>query len=108
MVEHEISSKVEFLISTDLATDNTNDEVKNVYEETISNDKMYKLNIAPLPSRSRSPVTVQEWLASLPDHADNDDDDEESSEDEDDEEARDTFTLGAEGTRIICIFELSV
>ena len=108
MEEHDISSKVEFLISKELPTGNTDDEVKNVDEETICNDKKYKLNIVPPPPRSRSPVTVQEWIASLPDHAETNNDDEDSSEDEDDVEARDTFTLGAEGKRIICIFALSV
>ena len=98
MEELETSSRLEFLISTDLTINNIDDEVKDAYEDTINNDKKYKLNIVlPLP-RSRSPVTVQEWVASLPDHAE-DEDDEDSSENEDDEEARDTFTLGAEGKK---------
>ena len=108
MEEYAKSRKVEFQISKELAPDKPDDEVKEIDEETICNDKKFKLNIVPQPPRSRSPVTVQEWIASLPDNADNDYDDEDSSEDEDDVEARDTFTLGAEGTRMICIFALSV
>ena len=100
MEELETSSRLEFVISTDLTIDNTDDEIKDAYEETINNDKKYKLNIVLPQPRVRSPVTVQEWVASLPDHAE-DEDDEDSSENEDDEEAKDTFTLGAEGKKSI-------
>jgi hypothetical protein len=40
-------------------------------------------------------VTVQEWVASLPDPAD--EEDEYSSEESDEDEDGDTFTIGAEG-----------
>ena len=107
MEELETSSRLEFLISTDLTIDNTDDEIKDAYEETINNDKKYKLNIVLPQPRSRSPVTVQEWVASLPDHAE-DEDDEDSSENEDDEEARDTFTLGAEGKKSMYYHSITV
>ena len=88
--------------------DEVNDLDGNVAKETIRKDRQHKLSVVLPPVRSRSPVTVQEWVAALPDHAEeenekdydeNDTNNEEDyqSEESEDEEERDTFTLGAEG-----------
>eukprot|EP00090_Calanus_glacialis_P041297 TRINITY_DN7270_c0_g1_i2.p1 TRINITY_DN7270_c0_g1~~TRINITY_DN7270_c0_g1_i2.p1 ORF type:complete len:377 (-),score=100.73 TRINITY_DN7270_c0_g1_i2:249-1379(-) len=92
MEKNDKSKRVEFLISTDALSDNP--EVNDLHQENIDTDKQHKLNVLLPPTRSRSPVTVQEWVASLPDPAD--EEDEYSSEESDDQEDGDTFTLGAE------------
>ena len=93
MENNETSKHIEFLISTDADSDNL--EVNDLDQENIDSDKQHKLNVLLPPTRSRSPVTVQEWVASLPDPAD--EEDEYSSEESDEDEDGDTFTLGAEG-----------
>ena len=95
MEKHETSKCVEFLISNDAVSDNL--EVNDLHQENIDSDKRHKLNVLLPPTRSRSPVTVQEWVASLPDPAD--EEDEYSSEESDEDEDGDTFTLGAEGNK---------
>ena len=95
MEQHETSKCVAFLISTDAVSDNL--EVNDLHQENIGSDKQHKLNVLLPPIRSRSPLTVQEWVASLPDPAE--EEDEYSSEESDDQEDGDTFTLGAEGNK---------
>ena len=95
MEKNDKSKRVEFLISTDALSDNP--EVNDLHQENIDTDKRHKLNVLLPTTRSRSPVTVQEWVASLPDPAE--DEDEYSSEESDDQEDGDTFTLGAEGNK---------
>ena len=58
-------------------------------------------------TRSKSPVTVQEWVAALPDHAEeehekyfNKEGKESDSEESEDEQESDMFSLGAEGNEL--------
>ena len=85
---------------------------RSLAKEIREKDRQHKLSVVLPSGRSRSPVTVQEWVAALPDHAEDgfeknmhdikidsgDETDSLSAEDSDNEEEKeDTFTLGAEG-----------
>ena len=58
------------------------------------------LHVTEQPDRSRSPVTVQEWVASLPSHDQQGDDqhDHDSQEDKEEEEEVDNIVLGEEAS----------
>ena len=105
--------KQEFLLATTLATDATEDEVNDICDNFTDKlghkDRQHKLSVVLPPTRSRSPVTVQEWVAALPDHAEEEEekddigDDKEETEDHesvkneaDNEPETDTLHLGAE------------
>ena len=105
-------TRKKFVLATEKADESLDDEVNvlvdNFAKETMRNDRQHKLSVVLPPVRSRSPVTVQEWVAALPDHAeeenekddaenDNSDEEDSQSEESEDELDRDTFTLGAEG-----------
>ena len=105
-------TRKKFVFATEKADESLDDEVNdlhgNVAKETMRKDRQHKLSVVLPPVRSRSPVTVQEWVAALPDHTeeenekddtenDNSDKEDSQSEESEDEQERDTFTLGAEG-----------
>ena len=105
-------TRKEFVLATEKADESLDDEVNdlvdNFAKETMRKDRQHKLSVVLPPVRSRSPVTVQEWVAALPDYAEeenekdydeNDTNDEEvnQSEESEDQEESDTFTLGTEG-----------
>ena len=81
---------------------------KYINTETMRKDRQHKLSVVLPPARSRSPVTVQEWVAALPDHAEdeheiyfNKEEKDSESEESEDERERDMFTLGAEGNPML-------
>ena len=101
-----------FVLTSEEVNENLDVEVndldENVAKVTIRKDRQHRLSVVLPHVRSRSPVTVQEWVATLPDHAeeenekddaenDNSDEENSQSEESEDEQERDTFTLGAEG-----------
>ena len=102
-------TRKEFVLATEKPDESLDDEVNDLVEkETMRKDRQHKLSVVLPPVRSRSPVTVQEWVAALPDHTeeenekddtenDNSDKEDSQSEESEDEQERDTFTLGAEG-----------
>jgi len=100
-----------FNLSTDIVTDNLDDEVNDISDTVTKErgcaDRQHKLSVVLPPTRSRSPVTVQEWVAALPDHAEEDEDKHEVSDDNEetdecetgsteDEHETDNLSLGAE------------
>ena len=92
-----------FVLAESIVDDDLDDEVNDVCEtlppETMRRDRQHKLSVVLPPARSRSPVTVQEWVAALPDHAEEDREKDSTSDESEDEEETDTFTLGAEGDK---------
>ena len=109
------SSKQRFILATDIANDNLDVEVTDICDQLDtdigSRDRQHKLSVVLPQTRSRSPVTVQEWVAALPDHAEEEDEKDESetenggndeyeSEESEDEQETDTLILGAEGAII--------
>ena len=64
--------------------DEVNDLDGNVAKETIRKDRQHKLSVVLPPVRSRSPVTVQECLAALPDHAEETDEKDDTENDNND------------------------
>ena len=93
MGENEDQDRMKIVISKTPVADG--EEEKEVIEEPMKN----KLDVLLPPARSRSPVTVQDWIASLPDKIRDEEGEESSSESSDDDEVRDTLILGAEGKK---------
>ena len=85
-------------INEELVPDNDDGDQGGVVTTAVTNTS--NLHVSEQPDRSRSPVTVQEWVASLPSHDDNGDDhhDQDCQEDKEEEEEVDNIVLGEEAS----------
>ena len=95
------SSKQRFILATDIANDNLDVEVTDICDQLDtdigSRDRQHKLSVVLPQTRSRSPVTVQEWVAALPDQAEEKEEKEQIDKfNENDGYETDTLSLGAE------------
>ena len=86
-----------FVLAESIVDDEVNDVCEYLPPETRRRDRQHKLSVVLPPARSRSPVTVQEWVAALPDHAEEDRENDSTSDESEDAQENDTLTLGAEG-----------
>ena len=90
------------LLATDIGTDNLDDEVTHIYDKLEEfdheeNNGKDRLSVGSPANISRSPVTVQEWVAALPDQAEEKEEKEQIDKfNENDGYETDTLSLGAE------------
>ena len=92
--------KVESVNSVKVTVEfNERKNIGNAEQNDSECDLQNKNNLGVLfePTRSKSPVTVQDWVAALPDDNKDGDEEENKSMEESNADDNDNLTLGAEG-----------